>query len=148
MSQHARDWLVSHPNTIFQQDSQRADLRDSGTTQTELIALLIDVVQKGHIVLFTAVKSDHHDDSALGQHCHFKGFCADVWPLKSTSPTDFVDANAPEMAAFLRDAAHSAWLYQIGLAGSADTTGNSVAAGPTKFSDGGADHIHLGANSD
>jgi len=148
MSQQARDWLISHPNTLFQRDTQRDDLRDENVTKTELIALLVDLIQKGHIILFTAVKSDHHPDNDLGFHSHENGFCADVWPLNTTAPTDYVNANEPKMIQFLADAARSTWLYQIGLAGSADTAQDTSAAGRTKFSDDGADHIHLGANSD
>jgi hypothetical protein len=58
-----------------------------------------------------------------------------------------VNADEPKMIQFLADAARSVWLYQIGLAGSADSTADSDAAGRTKFSDDGADHVHLGANS-
>jgi hypothetical protein len=147
MSQQARQYLVNHPHTIFQRDSQKSDLLDETKTKTELIALLTGLISKGNIILFTAVVSDHSDDACLGFHSHANGFCADTWPLKSTAPTDYVGADEPEMDRYLADAAVSPWLYQIGLAGSADTTGDSAAAGDTKFSDGGADHIHLGADS-
>ena len=148
MSQQARNWLISHPHTVFQRDSQRQDLRDPSVTKTELIALLIELIQKGHIILFTAIKSDHHADNDLGFHTHENGFCADVWPLNSTEATDFVNANESKMTDFLADGARSSWLYQIGLAGTADTVLDRSAAGSTVFSDDGADHIHLGTNSD
>jgi hypothetical protein len=70
-----------------------------------------------------------------------------VWPLNSTNPTDYVNANDPKMVQFLADAARSVWLYQIGLAGSANTATDKAAAGTTEFSDDGADHVHLGSNS-
>lgn len=145
MSIQVRQSLVAHPHTIFQSDGQRQDLLNPAKTQTGLIALLLELVQKGHIILFTAIRSDHHDDSALGEHCHANGFCADVWPLNSVNATDYIDAGDDRFAAFLSDAKRSLWLYQIGLAGTADTHANRLAAGPTVFDDDGADHIHLGA---
>lgn len=145
MSVEARQTLVAHPNTIFRSDTQRQDLLDPNKTQTYLIALLTYLVEKGHVILFTAIRSDHHDDSTLGVHCHANGYCADVWPLASTNATDYIDAGDSRFEAFLRDAATSVALYQIGLAGSAATQVNFAAAGPTAFQDSGADHIHLGA---
>ena len=68
MSIQARDMLVNGPNTRFQRQSQRNDLLDPGRTKTQLIALLIELTTKGHIILFTAVRSDHHDDSGLGRY--------------------------------------------------------------------------------
>lgn len=146
MSYEARAALVRSKNTVFQADSQRADLLDQSKTQTQLIALLLELVNKGHIIEFTAIKSDHHDDSGLGRHCHYYGFAADCWPLHSTEPGDYIDATDPKFAAFLADVRQSVWLHNIGLAGSADIACNQSAAGPTCFSDGGADHIHLAAN--
>jgi hypothetical protein len=131
---------------IFQDESQQTDLLDIQKTKTELIALLLDIVNAGFILEITAVKSDHHDDSALGEHCHFNGFCADLWPLNSNNPGDYMDASDPRFRKFLSTAAASVWLYQIGLAGSADTPANKEAAGSTVFDDDGADHVHLGAN--
>ncbi len=150
MSMQARDGLVNSPNTKFQRNSQRIDLLNSDLTQTDLVALLIELTAKGHIILFTAVRTDHHDDSGfgrppgyLGTHAH--GWAADVWPLNSPDPTDYIDAADPRFAQFLEDAAASTWLHQIGLASSADTAANRAAAGSTAFSDDGADHVHLGA---
>lgn len=153
MSIQAREQLVNHPHAIFERDSQRADLLNPALTQTELVALLLDILGKGHIVLFTAVRSDHHDDSGLNPApphvgTHAGGFAADTWPLASTRATDFLDASDSRLQSYLRDAAQSPWLLQIGLAGSADTAQDRAAAGSTVFSDGGADHIHLGANGD
>jgi hypothetical protein len=145
MSQAARDALIASPLTFFQDDTQRADLDDVDTTQTGLIALLSELVAKGHALEFTAVKTDHHDDSALGEHCHFNGYCADLWPLASATAGDYLDAGDPRFQAFLRDVAASRYLYQVGLAGTAWTSANAVAAGGTVFHDDGADHVHLGA---
>ena len=70
MSQPTRDALIASPRTFFQDDTQRADLHDDQVTKTELIALLTELVGKGHVIEFTAIKTDHHDDSNLGEHCH------------------------------------------------------------------------------
>ncbi len=150
MSIQARDALVNGPNTKFQHNSQRIDLLNPNLTQTDLIALLTELAGKGHIILFTAVRSDHHDDSGLGRPpgfigTHAHGWAADVWPLNSPDPTDFIDAGDARFQQFLQDAAASSWLHQIGLAGTAFTTANQTAAGPTAFHDDGADHVHLGA---
>ncbi len=146
MSWQARKALVDSPNTIFQRDSERSDLLDETITKTTLIALLQELVAKGHCIEFTAVKSDHSDDSALGYHCHFNGYWADLWPLASTTAGDYLDAADPRFQAFLRDAAASKYIWQIGLAGSAFTPANMSAAGTSAFQDDGADHVHLGAN--
>lgn len=150
MSMQARDALVNGPNTKFQRNTQRTDLLNPNLTQTDLIALLLALVAKGHIILFTAVRTDHHDDSGLGRPpeyvgTHAHGWAADVWPLNSPDPTDYIDAGDPRFAQFLEDAAASPWLHQIGLAGTADTPANRAAAGATVFSDDGADHVHLGS---
>ena len=145
MSVEARLALVASPRTFFQNDTQRADLDDPATTQTGLIALLTELVAKGHNIEFTAIKSDHHDDSNLGEHCHFNGYCADLWPLASETAGDYLDAGDPRFAAFLRDVDASQWTYQIGLAGTAWTSANAVAAGDSVFHDDGADHVHIGA---
>jgi hypothetical protein len=146
MSLQARAALVNSPNTIFQRNSQREDLLDENLTRTELIALLWGLVAKGHILLFTAVRSDHHDDSCLGFHSHADGFCADVWFQTARDPNAYAESDSPDMVHGLADAARSPWLYQVGLAGSAITMKDALAAGRTEFDDGGADHIHLGAS--
>lgn len=145
MSMEARQALVDSPQTVFQRQSQRDDLLNETFTNTDLIAFLSEIVAKGHVLLFTAIRSDHHDDSALGLHCHANGYCADVWPLHSSAPTDYVDADEAAFQVFLADAAKAQYLYQIGLAGTAWTSKNAVASGDTVFHDDGADHVHLGA---
>jgi hypothetical protein len=143
MSQETRDNLVA--KLVFQKASQRSDLLDDDLTQTYLIGLLDYLAQKGWNMEITAVRTDHSDDSHLGFHCHAHGFCADLWPLASDTPGDYLDASDPRFQQFLTDAAGAPFLYQIGLAGTADTLANRKAAGPTVFSDGGADHLHLGS---
>lgn len=144
MSIAARQLLCER--LVFQADSQRADLMDPAKTRTELIALLLELTEAKHWRMeVTAVRSDHHDDSALGLHSHANGYCADLWPLASPNAGDYLDANAPLFQDFLADVAESPWLYQVGLAGTANTNENRAAAGPKSFFDDGADHIHVGA---
>jgi hypothetical protein len=148
MSAQARNALVSGGRMVFRSEIQKLDLLNEtpSGTQTDLIALLTELTAKGHIILVTAVRSDHSDDSCLGLHSHADGFCIDCWPLLNASdPLSYADAESSQMTAFLADAARSNWLYQIGLGGSANTHANEVAAGRTVFADNGADHIHLGA---
>lgn len=145
MSLQARTYLVNHEHAIFRSDSQRQDLLDPEKTRTELVALLLELLHRGFIVLFTAIRSDHHDDSSLGLHSHANGYAADVWPLASTRPDDYVDANDVRFRDFIDAASKSPWTYQIGLAGTADTSVNRAAGGDVVFEDSGADHVHLGA---
>lgn len=145
MSIEARQALVNSPNTFFQAQSQRDDLLDPNKTQTDLIALLTDLVAKGHIIEFTAIKSDHHDDSGLGLHCHFNGYCADCWPLASARAGDYLDSSDSRFVQFCHDAGFDPYEYQEGLAGSAWTHDAIVAAGSGVFHDDGGDHVHLGA---
>jgi hypothetical protein len=145
MSIEARRALVNHPHTFFQAQSQRDDLLDPSITQTGLIALLTDLVNKGHIIEFTAVKSDHHNDSGLGLHCHWNGYCADCWPLASAKAGDYLEAGDPRFTKFCHDAGFDPYEYQEGLAGSAYTHANVIAAGSGVFRDNGGDHIHLGS---
>jgi len=143
MSIQAREQLCDR--LIFQRDSQRSDLMDPDMTNTDLIALMLDVTKNVYWEV-TAVRSDHHDDSGLGLHSHANGYCLDGWPLNSKTAGDYMDPDSLSFEAALRFARNSSWLYQIGLAGTADTEPNREAAGPTVFSDSGADHVHLGAH--
>lgn len=132
---------------FFQDATQYADLLDSTKTQDCLISFLLNLLSHGFHVELTAVKTDHHDDSDLGLHCHFNGYCVDCWPLSSAKPGDYQDAGTKAFRKFLQTAASNPYLYQIGLAGSADTAANQVAAGHTVFSDNGEDHIHFGSQT-
>lgn len=148
MSYQARAALVASRNTIFQKDSQRSDLLDENLTQTGLIEVLSELCIVGDVPFeFTAVKSDHHNDSDLGERCHFNGFCADGWFLNSPTAGDYMDANDPRFQANLAKLAAIRARYQTGLAGSAYTSANVAAAGRDVFQDSGADHIHIGAQN-
>lgn len=142
MSQAARDALVQ--KLVFQRDSQRADLLSSNRTNSTLVALLGELVAKGHVLEITAVRSDHHDDGPRG---HAGGRAADCWPLATSKPGDYLDAGDPRFRALLSDAAASRWIFQIGLAGAADSHANRIAAGTTCFEDAGGDHVHLGSTN-
>lgn len=142
MSAQARQQLVSR--LVFQDDSQRADLLDESKTQTNLIALLLAITSRWHLEI-TAVRSDHHDDSALGENCHANGYAVDCWPVWLGKPGDYIPSSDPAFLSFLKFCAQQPDLYQIGLAGSAQGDATMAAAGPTAFNDDGADHIHLGA---
>ena len=145
MSQQARQELVNL--LVFQSSTEKGDLLDPNRTQTQLIALLLDLAKNhGWHIEVTAVRTDHHDDSSLGLHCHANGYAADCWPLASATPGNYLDAGDSRFQQFLKDAAASSWIFQIGLAGSAYTSANMGAAGQTAFKDDGADHVHLGAN--
>lgn len=153
MSIEARQALVNSANTVFERDSQRSDLLDPSKTNTNLIALLGNLVEKGHIIQFTAIHSDHHDDSGLtAGPLHLRthqggpegGYAADCWPLASTQPGDWLDASDSRFIAFCHDVGFDPFEAQRGLAGSAFTHDAVIAAGPGVFQDSGGDHIHIG----
>jgi len=140
-----RQQLLDSGHLVFQNDTQSSDLLDPAITQNALIELLSEVVGGGYHLEITAVKTDHHDDSALGLHSHFNGYCVDCWPLSDATPGNYVDAGTLTFQGFLAFCAGLPNLYQIGLGGSADTDANLKAAGPTSFVDDGEDHVHLGS---
>jgi hypothetical protein len=153
MSVEARQKLVNSKSVFFQNNSQKSDLLDVHCVRTEIIALALELIAKGNILEFTAVKSDHHDDSYLGPFCHFNGAAFDCWPLVSHRAGDYADAISPQMQKFIRDVMASQWTAQCGLAGTADCQELIAAAGfityPATgrlFPDDGADHIHVGAH--
>jgi hypothetical protein len=155
MSLEARSKLVDSPNTVFTHDSQRTDLLDPAKTNTDLVALLLELVAKGHIIGFTAIHSDHHDDSGLapgplhvGTHQGGAqgGYAADCWPMASKKPGDFLDANDSRFVAFCHDVGIGSFEFQRGLAGSALTHDAITAAGRGFFQDSGGDHIHIGVH--
>ena len=154
MSSGPRRALVDSPNTFFQSDTQRSDLLDETLTDSALIALLTYVcIEKNWPVEFTAIYTDHHDDSGLSSGPPYNGVhhapnvpgkAADCWPLNSQKAGDYTDAGATRFADFLRDVAAAPYRMQTGLAGTAVTNSNMVAAAPNSFQDDGADHVHIG----
>jgi hypothetical protein len=150
MSTQARAALINSGQIVFRSEIQKLDFTNESPgagLQTDCIALLTEIcIVKKHIIVITAAMHDHSNDSCLGFHSHADGFCVDCWPLlDKTDPTSYVPSIGQMMDSFLADCARSVWLYQIGLAGSADSRANEIAAGRTEFTDDGADHIHLGA---
>lgn len=152
MSLQARKQLVSQ--LVFQDPKVQEDdlLRVAPApgvlfhgTQTQLIALLLGLIIKGHHIEITVVQTHHGND---GPHGHAGGYAVDCWPLASAKAGDYINASTEAFRAFLKDAAASPWLYQIGLLGDgADSEENFAAAGHTAFQDHGAGpHVHLGAN--
>jgi hypothetical protein len=147
MSQQARQAVVDSPHTIFQADSQRSDLLDTTKTDSNLIALVQFLLDRGHIIGFTAVNTDHHYD---GTTEHSAGLAFDGWPMNSTTPGDWVTDLKP----YLNDVAAFPGIRNIGLAGSAYTPDNVAATGLVEtqnvesasaavvFHDDGADHVH------
>jgi hypothetical protein len=149
MSIEARQALVNDTRLTFQVDSQKTDLLDTSLTQTELIAALQHLLAQGWPLTITAVRSDHHDDTGLdatppyvGTHAH--GWAVDLWPNDPNDRASYLDAEDPSFAKFLTDVSHVPYYMQTGLAGTANTPINQVAAGGGWFGDTGADHIHLG----
>ncbi len=142
MSIAARQSLVTSGKLVFQHASQKSDLLDPALTVTELIAAMLYLTSsRGWHIEVTAVRTDHHDD---GPNWHAGGKAFDGWPLASSTPQDYLDASDPRFQHYLVDCADVPYLYQIGLAGTADTAENRGCAGPTVFEDSGGDHVHLG----
>jgi hypothetical protein len=129
---------------FFKRPSHKADLLDPTKTQTWLIGHLLYVTQK-YSFETTAVKSDHHNDSGLGEYCHFNGYCVDGYPLRSHKANDWMTCESLEFRNFLTHVSLSPYQYQTGIAPASFSLENLVAAGPNAFKDDGADHIHLGS---
>jgi hypothetical protein len=152
MSIEARQAVVNSPNTFFQIESCRTDLLDPALTDTNLIALSQHLLDAGYAFEYTMVRTGHRDDGKKG---HFGGLAFDFWPLKTATAGDWLDAGDPRFQAFLACIASFKGLYQLGLAGTADTPQNAKATGlpyndfsadPCAFSDEGADHVHAGVH--
>jgi hypothetical protein len=146
-----RQAVVANPNMVFRADSQRTDLLDITMTDSNLIALLQKLLDAGHYILITSVRSDHHDDGPNG---HAGGFGFDGWPLRSALDGDYLDATDPRFATYLADVGSFSGLYQLGLAGTAYSASNVKATGiqegfqydPCVFQDQGDDHVHHGVH--
>ena len=145
MSLETREWVVNHPHTHFSDEaSDHSDLLDNTITQTNLIAMIVNLLNKGHIIYFTAIKSDHHNDSALGLNCHFNGYCIDCWPMASDEPDDYYDVTDNGFLIFLADASSDPYYYQIGLTPDCFTPEAIAVSGSNVYMDDGASHVHIG----
>jgi len=129
---------------VFQNDTQRSDLMNVNLTQTTLISAGLFMLTKGYHIEITAVKTDHSNDSYLGYHCHYNGFCWDCWPLNSAQPGDYMDPTTHNFRQFLVDLTHAPFILQVGLAGTAYSAENMNSLGSLGFQDDGADHVHVG----
>jgi hypothetical protein len=144
MSILARQTLVyDRGDVFFQRQSQRLDLLNPALTRTELIALFTYIADMGVPIEFTAIRSDHSDDSALGPHSHANGAAADFWFLTHREPGAWLDAGSPLFRSYLRIIARSQWCEGIGLGGSANTPENMAACNGKGFPDDKQDHIHV-----
>lgn len=167
MSLAARQALVIHPHLFFSPsvvdpEKIKGDLLRDGQpgveysgTQTTLIALLQELLDKGHIVELTIAQTGHHDDGICG---HAGGDAVDCWPLASARAGDWLDSSDPRFKQFLYDIGKSQYARQTGLVGDgADSSDNFhyaskgyqergvYVAGVSTFQDGGGSHVHAGA---
>ena len=164
MSLIERQRLVNHPHMFWGDEAtQKADfLKEaqpgklfSGTT-SQLVALVLEQLDKGHILQATMVQTGHHDDGPRG---HAGGNGMDYWPLATPKQSDWLDASDPRFAQLLEDVGHSQWTFQEGMTGDgSDSAENfhyaekgfickgAYAPGVSVFEDGGGAHLHMGAN--
>jgi hypothetical protein len=150
MSLEVRQWIVAHPNALFRTQLQRDDILDETKIHTNVIAIIQALLNKNHIIEFTALCSDHHDDSYLnpptGAHTHAGHDAFDCWFNSGATLGNYLDASDYRFQQALKDtAALTSLLYQIGLAGEANILCDRQAAGSTEFTDDGGDHVHIGA---
>lgn len=148
MSVEIRQEIAASPHIIFRTEQQRDDIVNVHGVQTQLIAFLQHLINKGAILEVTAVKSDHRDDSFLNPNpphsgTHAGGWAIDCWPLSRVEQGAYLNAMDEQFQHFLELASEAPWLFQIGLAGSAWHPLNVAAAGDTVFQDQGDDHVHL-----
>lgn len=162
MSVEARQRLADHANIIYNPDvtTHRTDILDETKTNTYFIEGFLFLADSGQIIQFTAIHTDHHDDSDLNPEdprhtgTHQGGveptgeptgsWAGDFWFLNSRTPNDWKDANDLSFSTGLTKCSQVPNLLQVGLAGSAVNDENKHASGATVFIDYGGDHIHLG----
>lgn len=149
MSSQVREQIAESPHIIFRSEQQRDDIVNLRGVQTQIIALLQHLVDKGAIIEVTALKSDHRDDTErnpvpphIGTHA--SGWAIDCWPLARVEQGAYLDAEDEQFQHFLELVSGAPWLHQIGLAGTAWNPLNVAAAGETVFQDEGDDHVHIG----
>ena len=149
MSQAARIALVA--KLVFQDDSQKSDLLNEQLTSTNLIAALTSLVDAGHHIEVTAVRSDHHDDGP-GPGLHAGGYAVDCWPLADATPGNYLDPGTQAFRDFLAACAKAPDRMQVGLGGAAYSAANVAATGlslddASVFHDDDEDHVHLGVTA-
>jgi hypothetical protein len=135
MSIQMRESVVAE--LAFSDDTQKSDLLNPDLTNTNLIAALAQAVfpaphGQGHRLLITSVRTDHSDDSALGPHCHARGFAVDLWPQ------DDVDLHAVAQDF----CTNNPWVIKLGLGGISQSL--ALNAGDTVvFFDNSTNHLHV-----
>ena len=142
MSIEARERLVA--SLFFQDTESKADLLNPDLTSTNLIEVLLGLVDQNEHIEITAVRSDHHPDGYLGPHSHQAGRAVDCWPLASAQAGDYLDENGMRFQQFLQDLKKNSLVAQVGLGGAANTVSNRNLLGLLGFEDDGEDHVHIG----
>jgi len=126
--------VANHRNISYTNLTQKADLLDVTVTNTNLIAALKDVLDKGFVVQVTSVKTDHSDDSCLGipgvyNHGHTHGYALDCW--------------CEDLQSFVQYLCDNPLVMKIGLGG-ARAQALQITPGATMvFSDNNEPHIHF-----
>jgi len=143
-----RERLVNSGHLVFRSESQKEDLLDVTKTKIALVENLSYLVEvHGHHLEITAIKSDHRDDRDLGPHCHYNGFCADYYPLRSAKEGAYMSPDTLVFSTFLGHVARSPRIYEVGLTPEAWSWKNRTALlGVTIFPDSGGPHIHNGVH--
>jgi len=137
---------------LFQQNIHRLDLLNPARTQTQLIALIEHMVDRGHVLEVTMVRTGHHDDghndpsgNPQGIGSHWFGWAVDFWFNRSKRLGDWMDVGEPGFMTGLRDLRLAPYLDQIGMTSDAHNDATVAAAGPRSFLDSGGSHLHAGA---
>jgi hypothetical protein len=114
------------------------------TINTDLIAALVMMLHKKMLFVVTALRDDHSIDDCLGPDNHnTAGRAVDFWFLKSSDPTDYLDATSEQFVTWVGMLGRLPNVTGVGLGGSADNGPCREAAGSLAFSDNNSDHIHI-----
>jgi hypothetical protein len=150
-SAETRAWVAAR---LFYQDStQKTDILNPEKTQTQLISMLEALIKKNYWITITALTTDHHDDSGLGEpplYCgtHAKGWAADLWINNTAKSGDWVDQSTHLFRQFLVDVSNCEFHFQTGLTSDCYNAANIEAAGSGCYLDDGGSHIHISAKNE
>lgn len=142
MSVEVRESLVKR--LFFQDLASKSDLLDPNLTDTYLIEILTEILDRGYFLEITAVRTDHGPDGYLGVHSHQAGRAVDCWPLISAKQNDYLDEDSATFRTFLSTLTKIQDIAQVGLGGTANSTYNMSLLGSLGFVDNGQDHVHIG----
>lgn len=129
----------------FNDEQARLDLLDPEVTNTWLIALLADVIERSlHPLLVTAVCRDHSNDGS--GHSHHEGWAVDLWHA------NWMTIGDERILDVLIACADSPYVWTIGLGGKAQQYFSAVSRAchdrrQVVFMDDGEDHVHLQAGN-